>query len=106
MGRYGKGLMNSNGEYLLNILRENEMIITNTLFPHKLAHRSTWIAPEKKNPTNHYDGTSRKNPIRNQIDYIITKISQRCLITNARSYGGCNTYTDHKLVKMTFSIKW
>ena len=27
-------------------------------------------------------------------------------ITNSRSYGGIETKTDHKLVKMTMKLKW
>ena len=106
MGKYGKGKMNSNGEYLLNVLRENDMVITNTLFPHKLSHRTTWTAPERKGGIKHFDRTARRNPIRNQIDYIIIKTKQRMLVTDARSYGGCEIYTDHKLVKMTMKLNW
>ena len=58
---------------MVNILRENEMTITNTLFPYKMSHRTKWTAPERVNDIKHFDGTIRKNPFRNQIDYIIVK---------------------------------
>ena len=106
MGKYGKGEMNSNGEYFLNVLHENNMVITNTLFNHKMAHRTTWTAPERVLPTQHHDGTTRRNPFRNQIDYIMVKTIHKCLITDARSYGGTETYTDHKLVRMRMKMEW
>ena len=28
------------------------------------------------------------------------------MVLNSRSYGGISTYSDHKLVKMNFSLKW
>ena len=83
MNRYGKGELNSNGEYLLNVLRDNEMVITNTFSPIKLSHRTTWTAPERRSDIKHHDGSIRRNPIRNQIDYIITKINHRRLVSNS-----------------------
>ena len=38
--RYGKGYMNRNGEHLLDTLPDSNTILTNTCFPHKLAHRT------------------------------------------------------------------
>ena len=52
------------------------------------------------------DGEPRKNPVRNQIDYIIVRNQHRRFITNSRSYNGINTNTDHKLVKMSMKIEW
>ena len=52
------------------------------------------------------DGEQRKNPVRNQIDYIIVRNQHRRFITNSRSYNGINTETDHKLVKMNMKIEW
>jgi|GEM_PF-4699558 len=91
MGKFGKGNLNSNGEYLLNFANNNQLILTNTLFNHKMAHRSTWVCPER-------NITIRKNPIRNQIDYILVRIKHRKEIMNSRSYAGINTDTDHRLV--------
>ena len=106
IGRYGKGEINSSGRKLLEFARKNNLILTNTVFNHKLAHRTTWISPERINPHNHHDGTLRRNPYRNQIDYILTKIKSKNLVKNSRSYSGITTYTDHKLVKMCMSMKW
>ena len=104
MGKFGKGLINSSGKRLLETCQVNNLIITNTLFQHKKAHRTTWEAPYRKFTTR--TGEQRRNPVRNQIDYIITKISHRRFVTDARSYGGIRTDTDHKLVKARFHVEW
>ena len=65
VGKYGKGMCNVNGEHLIDLCEEVQLTLTNTCFKHKMCHRSTWTCPEKKN------NPGRKNPYRNQIDYII-----------------------------------
>ena len=73
---------------------------------HKLCHRTTWTAPEREKDHKHHDGTNRRNPYRNQIDYIITQIQHKNLLMDERSYGGISTDTDHKLVKAKYRIDW
>ena len=97
--------MNSNGEHLLNMIRDNEMVLTNTLFNHRMSHRTTWTAPERISDIKHHDGSIRRNPFRNQIDYIVTKSKHRHLVMDARSYI-CETNPDHKLVKMKMRMEW
>ena len=89
IGKFGKGLLNSNGNSLLELANRNSLALTNTLFKHKFAHRTTWVSNNFKN---------RRNPIRNQIDYIITRISQVKYILDSRSYSGFFIDTDHRLV--------
>ena len=93
MGRFGKGHTNSNGERLLEFASNNELIITNTCFNHKLSHRTTWTAPRRKEqiPIQKSDGKPRRNPYRNQIDYILTRIPHKQFIQDSRSYGGTKT---------------
>lgn len=104
IGHYGKGELNNNGIALLECLSKHDLILTNTLFQHKLAHRTTWTG-RKRNQLS-FDGKPRRNHYYNQIDYIIVKNEHRCFIQNSRSHGGCLTDTDHKMVKMTSTIKW
>ena len=52
------------------------------------------------------DGTIRRDPYRNQIDYIITKNIHKLFVQNSRSYSGIATKTDHKLVKASFNLEW
>ena len=91
MGPFGKGMLNSNGSELLELSNRNKLILTNTLFQHKLSHTTTWEAPFRN--YTHWDGTARRNPIRNQIDYILVRCDHRYLVMNSRSYGGIYTHT-------------
>ena len=68
-GKFGKGITNTNGENLLEFARSNRLILCNTLFYHKMAHRTTWESPGN-------------NPVRNQIDYILVKQNARKLVKN------------------------
>jgi exonuclease III len=117
MGRYGKGHTNENGLALLEFLSKNNLILTNTLFPHKLSHRTTWTAPDRQHTSSKDsegnkklllgpDGKPRRQPFRNQIDYIAIRINHRKFVTNSRSYAGIKTETDHKLVKMNLKFTW
>ena len=63
---------------------------------HRLSHRTTSTAPMRQFTTK--DGTKRRNPIRNMFDYIITTNNIKHCVTNARSYGGIDTDTYHKII--------
>ena len=41
MGIFGKGQINNSGRILLETCRKHDLVITNTLFQHKLTHRTT-----------------------------------------------------------------
>ena len=47
IGRYGKGEINQNGQYLAEMLHRTDMYLTNTTFKHKMSHRTTWEAPQE-----------------------------------------------------------
>ena len=106
MGTFGKGLIHSSGRILLEFLAKQDMFLTNTTCNHKIAHRTIWTAPERINQHISKDGTPRRNPYRNQIDYVIVKNTHRSFVTDSMSYGGISTYTDHKLVKATITFTW
>jgi len=94
MGKFGKGVVNNNGEALLDFANRTEFTLANTMFQHKMAHRATWICPERIN-------TSNNNKIRtNQIDYILIRNKMKKSIQDARSYHGIWTDTDHRMVIM------
>ena len=99
MGAFGKGTVNSNGIELLDLANRHDMILSNTIFKHKLAHITTWESPARQ------IGSIRRNPYRNQIDYILTKTKDKHSIIDCRSHNGIETYTDHRLVKLTLNIK-
>ena len=105
LGQYGKGITNENGLFLLDFAREHNLTLTNTLFDHKMCHRTTWTAPFRK-CIDKQSNKIRQNPYRNQIDYICVKDIKNITVTNARSYGGTRTSSDHKLVIADIKLKW
>ena len=44
-GKFGTGRSNSNGELLLSICTEHQLVITNTSFKHKASNKNTWMHP-------------------------------------------------------------
>ena len=106
IGQYGKGHLNLNDEHFLEYTKENNLILTKTLFYDKLDHRTTWTSLERVNPHLGIDGTVRRNSYRIQIDYIFTKFIHRNLFLDSRSHGNLSTTTDHKLVKVKINLEW
>ena len=103
MGKYGKStVVNENGHSLINFAEEHDLFLTNTKFRHKMAHRTTWTAPFRNFVTK--NGEQRRNPIRNQIDYILINNQYLRFVTDSRSHGGIDTETDHKLVRMSVRL--
>ena len=81
MEKFRKGIRNSNGEHLLECAMKKILVLTNALFPHKMAHRKTWTSHERVGDNLPSDGT-RYNPYRNQIDYTICKNMYKILRRN------------------------
>ena len=106
IGRYGKGEVNSNGKHLVEFALQNELFLTNTNFKHQMSHRTTWTGPERHETFKDKDGTTRRNPYRNQIDYIMIRKRDLHFVKNSRAYGGINVNTDHKMVKAELKIEW
>ena len=107
MGKFGKGISNSNGEHLLEYTIQNDLVLlTNTIFSQKMGHITSWTSRERVEYHLSSDGTSKRNSYRNQIDYIICKNMHEILLQKSRSYGGTGTKTNHKLVKATFRMGW
>lgn len=90
---FAKGRLNSNGRELLELTSRNDLLLTNTVFYHRLSHITTWESPNRN--LTYKDGAVRRNPFRNQIDYILTRCKDRQLVTNARLHAGTTTYSDH-----------
>lgn len=103
VGKHGKGTHNSSGEALVETAQQFNMCITNTLFKHKLAHTTTWTTTNKNKKS--WNGEPRKNPIRNQIDFILVKRMYRPIVTNSRSYAGTECNSDHRIVITTLNMK-
>ena len=100
------GIMNENGRILLEFAKRNDLRLTNTYFKHKSSHRTTWVCPQRKNiHTDTKSGKTRRNPDRNEIDYILIKNKNNVNIFYSRSYGGMSAKSDHKPVITELEIK-
>ena len=107
LGKYALGELNENDELLLEFAKMNDLKITNTFFKHKPSHLTTWECPERTNGNlDAKTQTVRRNPYRNQIDFILIRKSPSLLVTNSRAYNGIRTKSDHKIVIMDVRIKW
>ena len=105
LGLYGKGVINSSGVRVIDFARRNDLVLTNTLFYQKQSHRTTWTAPERIQPViDSRSKTQRRNPYRNQIDFILVRNTHRQMIQLARSHGDLTVSTDHKLVRLTMNF--
>ena len=81
---------NERGLRLLEFATFNNLVLTNTLGPHKPSRRWTWHSPDGKH--------------HNQIDYILVKKRFRSGVNihRTRSFPGADIGSDHDLVMMTF----
>ena len=93
MGKYGIGECNSNGEFLLVVCTEFDLIVTNTMFKQKDAHKTTW--------------THLRSRHGHMIDFIITRCRDKMDICSTRTMRGANYGTDHQMLRsrVIFSIK-
>lgn len=84
IGQYGEEHRNKNGERLINYCVENNLIVTNTFYPHKNIHKYT-----------------REVKSRNEksiIDYILINRPFRKGIVDVKVRRGSEIYSDHYLI--------
>ena len=86
-------------EIFIKFWKLHNLLITKTVFKHKPSHQITWIPPLP--PT-----FPRKNPYRNQIDYILLRKNMNSKIFHSRSFNSNITKSDHKRVITKIQIKW
>ncbi|XP_030853868.1 uncharacterized protein LOC115929294 [Strongylocentrotus purpuratus] len=93
LGRHGIGKRNTNGELLLALCSEFELLLTNTVFKQREEHKTTWMHPRSK----HW----------HLIDYIITRQRDRMDVHSTRTMRGANCLTDHQLLrsKIAFALR-
>ena len=92
-GPYCNFETNERGLRLLEFATFNDLVLTNTLGPHKPSRRWTWHSPDGKH--------------HNQIDYISVKKRFRSGVNihRTRSFPGADIGSDHDLVMMTFQVR-
>ena len=89
-GPYCNVETNEKGLRLLELATINNLVLTNTLGPHKPPRRWTWHSRDGKH--------------HNQVDYILVKNRFRLGVNihRTRSFPGADIGSDHDLVMMTF----
>ena len=92
-GKHGIGKCNSNGELLLALCSEFELIMTNTMFKQKDERNTTWMHPRSR----HWHMT----------DFIITRCRDKMVVHSNRAIRGANCWTDHQILrsKVAFIIR-
>ena len=100
IGKFGKGIVNSNGTHLLNFAKLHNFRLVNTFFKHKPSQISTWEEPNHIGERIDANTNSiRRVPYHNQVDYICVANNFRDInVLDAHSVGGMETTSDHKLV--------
>ena len=93
MGKHGIGKCNSNGELLLALCSEFELIVTNTMFKQKNERKAIWMHPR----SGHWY----------VIEFIITRCRDNVNIHSTRAMRGSNCWTDHQKLrsKVAFRIR-
>ena len=93
MGKRRIGKCNYNGELLLALCSEFELIVTNTVFKQKDEHKTIWMHLR----SGHW----------HMIDVIITRCRDKMDILNTRAMRGANCWNDHQMLrsKVAFRIR-
>ena len=76
----------------------HNLLITNTIFKHKPSHQPTWISLLPST-------FPRKNPYRNQIDYILSRKNMNSKKFDSRPFNSNFTRSDRKPVIAKIQIK-
>ena len=100
IGQWSRGRRNQNGTNLVEFCEKNGKFITNSSFQH-LAKHITTCSRRRTNPV-----TKQNVWIYNQIDYIILNQKNKQVLTDARSYGGIETSSSHRLVVARKELTW
>jgi len=100
IGQYSKGTINTNGEHLVELCETNGLILTNTCFPHKQSHLTTWQQTRIDKSTN------KVQFVRKVIDFIMIEQQYKHIIQNARTYQGTLTTSDHRFLITTLQLNW
>ena len=88
---HGVGERNDNGERLVDFCGLNNLVVTGTIFPHKLIHRQTWTSPGGKT--------------KNQIDHVLVSRQHRTSVMDTKAMRGADIASDHQLVQSKIKLK-
>ena len=91
LGCHGVGKCNANGELLLSLCSEYNLVVTNTLFNHKEVHKKSWMHPRSKHS--------------HLLDYIIVRQSDRHEVLDTRAMRGADCGTDHIMLRSRMKFR-
>jgi hypothetical protein len=91
IGAYGLGERNVNGELFIDLCANHELVIGESLFPHRKCHKVTWVSPGHETE--------------NQIDHIAISKKFRSSLLNVRNKRGPDVGSDHHLVLAEVRLK-
>ena len=90
-GKFGLGKWNEAGQRLIEVCKENALVIANTLFQQHKRRLYTWTSPDGQH--------------RNQTDYILCSQSWRSSIQSAKTRLEADCGSDHEFLIAKFRLK-
>ncbi|XP_073811689.1 uncharacterized protein [Musca autumnalis] len=91
MGKHGLGHLSENGELLLEVCDNFNLVLGGTLFPHKQIHKVSWVSPDRLTE--------------NQIDHIAISKMWRGSLLDVRNKRGADVASDHHLIVADIRLK-
>ena len=91
LGNHGEEVCNENGRRLLQLSSEHNLLISNTLFPHKRIHKYTWEC--------------RGKGLRSLIDYFLVGKEARKQVVDTKVVQGAEIGSDHYLVLLKIKLR-
>ncbi|KAL9969739.1 hypothetical protein ACROYT_G021994 [Oculina patagonica] len=91
MGGHGYGILNENGERLVELCGMNNLVIGGTLLPHKDIHKISWNSPNRRD--------------KSQIDHLLINGKWRRSLQDVRVRRGADVGSDHHLVTAMVHLK-
>ena len=91
MGKHGVGDLTNNGERVINLCEENNLIIDCTLFTHRNIHKLTWTSPDRRTQS--------------QIDHIIINSKWRDFLQDVQAMKNADIGCDHNLLEAKMTLK-
>ena len=92
MGKHGLRWMKEDGELLADLCAFKDMVISGSIFPHKVIHKATW--------------QSSDHVTENQIDHVRIVGSFRRSLQDVRVKRSADALSGHHLVMAALKLRW
>ena len=91
IGKFGLGVQNEAGQWLIGFSQENTLVVANTLFRQQKKRLYTWTSPDGQH--------------QNQIDYILCSQRWKSLIQSAKTRLGAHCGSEHEVLIAKVRLK-